>query len=84
MNKKQLSKFVKDERKRKGWSQSVLVDQASLSRRQAVAELENCVRDYGIETLIKSLSALGYELTVKKKIEERSEYDFKNIESSKK
>lgn len=61
MNKQQIATFVKEQRLTLGMTQQQLADAAQV-RRQTVNEIENAVREYGIDKLLQVLEALETEI----------------------
>lgn len=79
MTREEIGFFVKDQRVIKGLTQQQLADKAGC-RRQAVLEVENNLRNFGIDTLLLLLNALETNLpsTINKKI-----FNFSQIKSIK-
>jgi len=61
MNKQQIATFVKEQRLALSMTQQQLADAAQV-RRQTVNEIENAVREYGIDKLLQVLEALETEI----------------------
>jgi DNA-binding XRE family transcriptional regulator len=61
MNKKQLSQFIKEERKKLGLTQEMLAGKCKC-RRQAIIELEKNQCDTGFSLIATVLKNLGYKL----------------------
>lgn len=61
MNKQQIATFVKEQRTALSMTQQQLADAAQV-RRQTVNEIENAVREYGIDKLLQVLEALDIKI----------------------
>lgn len=62
MNKKQIATFVREQRMSLGMTQQQLADTAQV-RRQTVIDIENAIREYGIDKLLQVMEALETEIT---------------------
>jgi transcriptional regulator with XRE-family HTH domain len=85
MNKQDIGLFIKTERTKQELSQKALAEKAGLTRYQQIIEIESCSVNYGVDSLIKVLNALGY--VPRFKLIDNKEpvamlYDFSKIESA--
>lgn len=67
MDKQQIAIFVKEQRLALSMTQQELADAAQV-RRQTVIEIENAIREYGIDKLLQVLNALDLEMTFTPKV----------------
>ena len=62
-----ISKTIREERKRRGWSQQGLADQLDLSRVTISGIETGSITEIGLRKIERILTHLGYELTVQKR-----------------
>jgi transcriptional regulator with XRE-family HTH domain len=84
MTTEQIGEFVKQQRISQNFTQTELAEKVGV-RRQVLIEIENAQCNYGINIIMKILSALGFKLvptiisTDIPKYERRILFDFKQI-----
>lgn len=64
MDKNDIGVFLNKIRVEKDMSQAQLAELAGFTRRQQIMEIEQAKTEYGITTLVKTLEALGYSLSI--------------------
>lgn len=87
MNKVEIGQFIRLNRQLQKLSQQGLAEKAGLTRRQQIIEMESASTDYGINVLIKVVSALGYRVLITQHLPEKSAeeqpiaaFDFSKVE----
>lgn len=95
MNKKQIGNFIKEQREAQGFSQVQLAARMKV-RRQALIEVEKSQSNYGIDTLLDILNALGMKMAfppdclikdtqgniIERRFSTNGVFDFSKIESA--
>jgi transcriptional regulator with XRE-family HTH domain len=94
MTKKEIGEFIRLNRQAQKLSQQQLAEKAGITRRQQIIEMESSSTDYGIDVLIKVVTALGFSVRInvptqlewsekEKQLPSQSEpFDFSKIEAA--
>lgn len=78
MNKKEIGLFLRDERESRKLTQEQLGELAGV-KRHAIIDLEKGLSNFSVETMLKILQALGFNIKFTKNV---ITFDFKNVKSS--